>query len=92
MTATVFLIVLAILSAAYVAIVESGTRFDRDLPLLMDDPDRKATDCEIHGHAGPLSRYANYGIWLCCGSREDRVYDQDLDGTDLDKWNQEMTS
>lgn len=45
-------------------------RLERDLPGLMDNS-YKAPDCEIYGHIGPPQYYANYRIWLCCGTRED---------------------
>lgn len=71
---------------------EAGAHLNRDLPKLLADPIRKATTCEVIGHIGPMSKYAGYRICLACGTREDNEpYDQQLDGTDLDQWNQEMT-
>lgn len=70
----------------------TGARLNRDLPLLKDDPKLRPTTCEVIGHIGPMSKYAGYRICLACNQRQDNEpYDQDLDRTDLSRWDQEMT-
>jgi hypothetical protein len=43
-----------------------------------------------HGHA--WQRYGDFQLCLTCGYREQVVYDQDLDGTDLAAWDLEVES
>lgn len=70
----------------------TSARLAKDLPQLLDDPIRTLTSCDLGMHPGPLSRYSNYAIWLCCGQREEQAYDVELaDGTDLGQWEAEIS-
>lgn len=71
----------------------TGERIDHDIAEMVNGGGlRKATNCDLGLHPGPLSRYSNYAIWLCCGQRQDQPYDQQLDPhTDLGKWTEEMS-
>ena len=86
------LIAWAFIIAATIALVRQWTamdrRLDRDLPRLLDDPMRPATTCEVTGHK--WTAYANYRLCLTCGDREEHPYDQDLDSTDLQRWEAEL--
>jgi hypothetical protein len=70
----------------------TGVRMDRDMAAM-----KAAARLSPAREPCRWSNYGNYRICLTHGVREDvrhgdRPYDQDLDGTDLDKWNKEMTS
>jgi len=57
---------------------------------LLTFPINAATNCDIDGHDGLFQRYTNYGIWLCCGTRQDEPYDVELaPGTDFADWEAE---